>query len=272
MQIISTFGAASGSAGGLVASHGRAGPQLRARVINRQPRSASQQNARAATGSLAPLWRTLTDAQRAGWNALAASLPARLKAGFPAAQSGYSLFLGCNRNLLTPATGAPILSAAAAPSFPAIGTFTATAVLSSPAPPNSLSGFTLAWTPALPSPYIGILRASAALSPGRGNIRPSDLRVLAALLPIPALTTSVGAAWLALWGQPPLAGRVTFALNLLDPLSGFASPEVRAVAAFAVTLQPPTPGLSITVEINSVEVATLANQSVAFEGTAIVAP
>jgi len=107
---------------------------------------------------------------------------------------------------------------------------------------------------------------SAPLSPTRGNVRPSDLRVVAALNPLPSQALAVMTGWTAAWGAPLPSGQVTFSLNLVDPLSGFAGPAVRAVAFYATSiLNPYIPG-TITVSFEGTPEATLTGQVIEFGG------
>lgn len=264
MLIIATNGAASGKAGGFVASHGRAGAQFRAQVINRQPRSASQQQARALTGSLAPAWRALTNAQRQGWSLLASSVLRADALGQERPLSGYTLFVSCCRNLLSIGGAATIAAPPTPPTFPAIAAFSAAALYTAPPPSNFLSGFALTWAPATLSPFAGVIRASAALSPTRGNVRPSDLRIIASLDPLPAGGVTVSDSWLSTWGVPPPTGTVTFSLSLVDPASGFASPAVRATAPINAALPNPYITGDILIEINETPVAVLTDQVIEF--------
>jgi len=266
MQIVSTFGAASGRAGGFVASRGQAGQQLRAGRPARQPRSNSQQGARALTGSLAALWRGLTATQRQGWALLAQTCPRRDRLGQSHALTGYALFVSCNRNRLTIGVTAPLLTAPALPSIPPLASLAAVATYTGDPGALVLSGFTLTYSPPVPLPWAGVLRMSAALSPARGNVRPSDLRVVAALNPLPSDAISIYPAWVSAWGAPPPSGAVTFALNLVDPLSGFASCAIRAIAPFSGSpLNPYIPG-TITVSFEGSPEATLTGQVIEFGG------
>lgn len=264
MLIIATNGAASGKAGGFVASHGRAGAQFRAHVVNRQPRSSSQLCARALTGSLAPAWRALTNAQRQGWSQLASSVLRTDALGQEQPLSGYALFVSCNRNLLTLGLDATLAIAPIAPTFPAIAAFSAAALYTAPPPENFLSAFALAWTPAALSPFAGLIRASATLSPARGNVRPSDLRIIAALNPLPPGGMDLFDSWVTTFGTPPPIGTVTFSLNLVDPASGFASPAVRATAPINAALPNPYIPGDILIEIEGTPVADLTDQVIEF--------
>ena len=266
MLIIATNGAASGKAGGFVASHGRAGAQFRAQVINRQPRSASQQQARALTGSLAPAWRALTNAQRQDWSQLASSVLRTDALGQEQPLSGYALFVSCNRNLLSIGGAATIAAPPTPPAFPAIAAFTAAALYTAPPPENFLSAFALAWTPAALSPFAGLIRASATLSPARGNVRPSDLRIIAALNPLPPGGMDLFDSWVTTFGTPPPIGTVTFSLNLVDPASGFASPAVRATAPINAALPNPYIPGDILIEIEGTPVADITDQVIEFNG------
>ena len=266
MQIVSTIGAASGSAGGFVASHGRTGQQLRAGRPARQPRTASQQNARALTGSAASLWRALTSSQQAAWVSLAATCPRTDRLGQVAPLSGFALFVSCTRNLSTVGLAAVLRTAPRLPSLPALLGFAVAPIYDQPDQPRQLVGFYLSWNTIQAVRLAGIVRASAALSPARGNVRPSDLRVVAALNPCPSQSLIVWAGWLAAWGAAPASGVVTFAMNLLDPLSGFAGPGVTARVGYASTVfNPYIPG-DITVSFEGTPEAVLSGQVIEFGG------
>lgn len=65
---------ASGSIGGLTASHNRGGLYLRARATPVNPNSPNQQAVRGYFAQLATLWVALTGTQRAGWDTYAANV------------------------------------------------------------------------------------------------------------------------------------------------------------------------------------------------------
>lgn len=66
---------ASGSVDGMTASHNRFGRYLRSRAIPVNPATTRQSVVRQAFTSLALLWRSLTAAQRQGWEDYAANTP-----------------------------------------------------------------------------------------------------------------------------------------------------------------------------------------------------
>jgi hypothetical protein len=264
MLIVSTIGAASGKAGGLVASHGRTGQLLRAGRPARQPRSSSQQSARALTGGMASAWRSLATADQSAWSALASCVARTDRLGRSFHPSAYALYVSCNRNLAT--LGLPPLSGAApsVPSFPALLSLSATPVFLDPDSLSPLIGLTFNYSPTVSQPWAGVIRASAGVSAGRGNVRPSDLRIIAALNPLPSVPVDLFAPWVAVWGMQPPIGQITFSLNLVDTRSGFASASIRATLAYTgVSLNPYVPG-PILIEFNGTPEAVIPNEVIEF--------
>ena len=272
MQVISAIGAASGKAGGIVASRGRTGAQVCARVQRTQPRSSTQQNARAQTGQIAGLWRNLTHAQRQGWNALASSITRQDRLGQSYTPSGYALFLSNNRTLATFGTIGQLITAPTLSTFPAIDSFSAQPVYDNPTAPQNLIGFALNYAPVPPPQMAAIIRATAPLSAPKANVRCSDLRVIAALDPLPPNSVVLFSSWLELFGTPTPVGTVVFELNLVDPLTGFTAPAVRAACSSNRNGASPYTPNTITVEINSDTVATLENQYIELNGTIVASP
>ena len=118
MQYIGlTSASSSGKLGGLVGSRGRAGHQLRARIIPRQALTDSSSEARAITGGLPGLWRKLTTAEQNTWADLAQSIPARDALGQLLTLSGYALYIACSRRLLTIGITEPLCAAPPHPPF-----------------------------------------------------------------------------------------------------------------------------------------------------------
>jgi len=75
---------ASGSLGGLVASHNKGGQYLRARVVPVNPGTPQQEFIRATMADLANRWsNTLSDAQRDQWTAYAEAVPIPSALGDP---------------------------------------------------------------------------------------------------------------------------------------------------------------------------------------------
>lgn len=87
---------ASGSLGGLVASHNRGGQYLRARVVPTNPSSSAQVEMRTIFGNLASAWQTLTLAQREAWTTYAINVPVTDSMGDPLTLTGQQMYVRNN--------------------------------------------------------------------------------------------------------------------------------------------------------------------------------
>lgn len=92
----SILAAASGSFGGVVASHNRGGPYLRARVVPTNPSSSAQVEIRTIFGNLASAWQTLTQDQRDAWTTYAINVPVTDSMGDPLTLTGQQMYVRCN--------------------------------------------------------------------------------------------------------------------------------------------------------------------------------
>jgi hypothetical protein len=270
MQYVSLIASsASGKAGGVVATRGRAGLQLRALAICRQRLTASASEARAITGGLPALWRALTPAEQQTWSQLASTLPARDALGQSMTLSGYALYIACSRRLITIGITNPLSSAPTPNSIPAILGFSAAAVYTGTPPALTLSDFALSTYNPLPNQFAAVLRASGALSNTQANVRASNLRVIEAGVRWPTQPHSALAPWLATYGTAPAAGTVTFALSLVDPATGLVGAEVRAAAPLNQNAATPPPTSTLTIQVGGVTVAVIPDASIGVDGTII---
>ncbi len=243
MQLLTTL-AGTGKLAGVVGSTGRTGLRLQARAAHSQPRTTSQQNARALTGSLAGTWRALTPAQRLAWNAAATG-----------ALSGVNLFTSCNRNLLTLGVSPILCAPGARPTFPPLTGFTVQPIYSASDLPRTLVSWVVTTQPALDGSFAAVLRATQCLSQAKANIRPSDLRILAAVQqPVTPLFIPQ-AAWWNLFGEGQQQGQVTITLNLVDLNTGYASTPVSCSAAYSVTPGVGPVAAYVTIEQDGVTIA-----------------
>lgn len=87
---------ASGSIGGLVASHNRAGQYLRTRVRPTNPSSPAQVQVRTIFANLSTAWATLTDDQRDTWVTYALNVPVTGVFGEPLKLTGHTMFVRSN--------------------------------------------------------------------------------------------------------------------------------------------------------------------------------
>ena len=87
----------SGSSGGLVFSHNRYGPYIRARSIPVNPQSPRQDDIRTYLRNLAIQWnQTLTQPEREAWMAYANNVPWTNKFGDACALTGQNMFIRTN--------------------------------------------------------------------------------------------------------------------------------------------------------------------------------
>jgi hypothetical protein len=255
VQIISTMSAISGKLGGFVASHGRVGPQLRAHTMRTQPRSPSQQANRRLLPSLTSSWRQLTPAQKACWAGLAYQTDSHDRLGQAHHPSAYTLFVGCNRNLQSIGTKQILATAPIKPTIPAVLAFTAMAIYDPMSPSPLLSGFQLNYQLSAATTAQALLKATPAVSLGRGNIRPSEYRILESFAAASPPAAPLYTLWTTKFGSFPTSGQVAFMLKLIDPASGFAGPPVTAVADFASAAAQTQPSGTIGIYVGADTIA-----------------
>lgn len=87
---------ASGSFGGLVASHARAGQYLRTRVRPTNPRTPAQSLVRTIFANLSITWSTLTEDQREAWRTYAINVPVTNAFGDPFNLTGHQMYIRNN--------------------------------------------------------------------------------------------------------------------------------------------------------------------------------
>lgn len=95
------LGQLSGSQGSTTASRNRYGSYLRNRVMPVNPRTARQTTVRSQMASISQAWRTLTSAQRAGWESLGSQMVRQNSQGQSYTLNGQTAHQSVNRNLLT---------------------------------------------------------------------------------------------------------------------------------------------------------------------------
>lgn len=192
----------SGSARGDTASRNRFGQYLRNRASPVQPRTPAQLNQRARMATNAAGWRGLTDAQRAGWASLGATITRNDALGQAYTMNGFMAYCSINNNNLV--AGDAIVDDA-----PTIVTppdlLTATLTLTSAA-------MSLAYTATpLASGVRLFVYASPQVSAGinfQGDYRLLQVSAAAAASPMNLL-----AAYTAKWGVPVTGNRIFLKLQ-----------------------------------------------------------
>ena len=174
---MSIAGTASGKMGGLVFSRNKYGQYLRQRVKPVNPRSAKQTAQRSLMAGSSAQWKSLTDLERAAWQALAANVKVRTRKGEMLNLSGQAFFVR-TMNLLD--TFWPSQK----PQVPttwqdfAIVAYTLTATAASAGPPPVPAVFDLHFTSSMPDHSAVIIQATPELWPGITYLSPSIYRTV----------------------------------------------------------------------------------------------
>ena len=223
--------AASGKLGGIVASHNRGGTYFRHHAIPTQPRTAAQRAVRNALAAYSSAFKSLTAAQISGWNALGSTVTLKSKLGTTYHPTGQQLFVSCNKHLYAININTQLSTAPTIPSIPSIAVFTITqgGTLASPA---TVSAINYTVSPALPANFGAVLRATSVQTGGRTFVSKSAFRSLAGYNPASGTPSNLYTGYIAKFGPLPQNGIIQFALKLVDPVSGFAGPQVTANYAF----------------------------------------
>ena len=200
----------SGSQAGTTSSRNRYGQYRRTRAIPVNPASAAQVTARNRVSVNAAAWRGLTDAQRAGWEALALLMQRSDSLGQSYTLNGFGAYCSVNNNQL--AAGNAVLSdapALVAPSTVESVTVTLTA-----------ASFSVAYTP---TPLAAGQRVFVYASPQRsaGRSFESDYRLIHVSAAAAASPANVLAAYTARFGVPVVGNRVFLAVHVYE--GGFRS-------------------------------------------------
>jgi len=210
----------SGSQAGTTASRNRYGQYKRTRATPVNPNSTAQGLVRARMSANAAAWRTLTDAQRAGWSDLAVSMNRSDSLGQSYNLTGFQAFCSVNNNKAL----AGDASVTAAPALVTPSTIlTATVTLTA-------ASLSIAYTPTpMPASTRLILYASPQRSAGRNfesDIRYLQVTAAAAASPINGL-----AAYTAKFGVPVVGNRIFF--SLVSYSGGFLSGPLLTSAVVA---------------------------------------
>lgn len=210
----------SGSYQGVTSSRNRYGQYVRSRSTPVNPASAAQGTVRGRMATNAAAWRALTDAQRAGWEALALGISRTDALGQSYTLNGFSAYCMINNNNL--AAGNVVVSdapAEVAPGAVVLGAITLTA-----------AAFTVAYTP---TPLGTGERVFVYCSPQRsaGRSFEADYRLIHVSAAAAASPANVFSAYQARLGTPVTGQKVFIAVHTYK--SGFLSGPVRTSAVVA---------------------------------------
>jgi hypothetical protein len=215
---------ARGSVGGHTFTKGRFGAVLRQKVSPVQPRTTAQLAVRSLFTDFAKAWgQNLTDVQRAGFIALAASNPRTNRFGNPNVLTGAQLFQSINRNLSTVGV-AELDDAPADLNVDGLTSLTLTATFTA-------SVLTVDF---LPSPLAAtdhlVITATPNLSPGKTFISPFLKLTFADPAGATAGTQDIFAAWNALFGALQPGQKVGISAFVVRDTNGASSAPATTTA------------------------------------------
>ena len=219
--------------GGTVFATGRGGAFARNKVTPINRRSASQSTARSLFAYFSQLWRTLTDAQRATWNALAENVTYNNIFGDAKKWSGKALYQRLNINLAK-------LNFAANTSAPDIAEQAQGALGVNPS--SSVSGSNLfvnavftGITSLVPADNQLYVSATRKLSPGVTAPSLSDFRNIDSIAPGSDTTSSnMLSKYLLVFGSAPALGdNIWLQIKSVNINSGFESVVINAPVAIS---------------------------------------
>lgn len=200
----------SGSLAGVTSSRNRFGQYRRTRAIPVNPNSTFQGAVRARLASLSAGWRTLTEAQMAGWEDLALGITRTDSLGQSYQMDGQQCYISVNCNNL--AAGNAVVAAAPGMVSPA-GLQTATITLTA-------ASFSVAYTV---TPLAAGARLFVYASPQRsaGRQYEGDLRLIHVSAAAAASPANVLAAYTTRFGVPIVGQRIFLSLQVYQ--TGFLS-------------------------------------------------
>lgn len=200
----------SGSEAANTSSRNRFGQYIRTRAIPVNPNTTSQSQMRARFGDNSQAWRTLTDAQRAGWSALGDSITRKDALGQSYTLTGAQAYIMVNNNNLD-AGGAVVAAAPAilSPTGLLTGVVTTTG--------GTLS---LAYT-ATPLATGNKLFVYASPPRSQGRVFEQDYRLIHVSAAAAASPANLLTAYTAKFGAPVVGQKIFFSLQVFD--GGFLS-------------------------------------------------
>lgn len=200
----------SGSYQGVTSSRNRFGQYVRTRATPVNPNSGSQATVRARMGANAIAWRSLTDAQRAGWESLGSQMQRTDSLGQSYTLNGFAAYCSVNNN--RSAAGDAVVDDAPAMEAP-LNVVTVTLTLTDAA-------FSVAYT-ATPLEADTKLFIHASPQRNAGRSYESDYRLIAVTAAAAASPHNLLTAYSARLGAPVTGNRIF--LSLVAYKGGFLS-------------------------------------------------
>jgi hypothetical protein len=217
-------GAASGSMGGVVASHNRGGQYFRRRATPVNPATAFQGAVRSALAGLSSGWRGLTEAKRTAWNEAAESTTTIDTLGSSVQLTGQQLYIRANQRLAIYDPGAMITLP---PLSWEVEALTSAAITDSTI--GMLNNFDPLEVTIAPTTFTNtssrlVIRATPPLQPGIRFVQ-KYLRKLGIFTPTVGVA-DISAAWNSRFGSVVADQVVWVAASIMDVTNGQSSVEL----------------------------------------------
>ena len=233
IQLSSNLENIKGSIGNITYSKGRSGVIEKTKShpgsVHPFTPSSSQLALRDSIRTLSPIWKNLSDARRAGWNALAAQVLKHNEFGQPYYSSGFNFFIECNHNLFLVGQSY-IYDAPSIPSFKSLASF-ATVLASGGLPACILSFPSQTTDPNV----IHLIYATTGLSAGKNYIH-NQYRLISS---VPALTSNSfdsTTAYFSHFPYPSSNQKIALKLKPIHSLTGFSSPIITSYGIVSLTI------------------------------------
>lgn len=203
----------SGKLNGTVFSRNKGGHYMRSKSKPTNPRTPAQMAVRASFGAISQLWRGLTEAQRAAWQAAAADFPYQNKLGDSKELSGFALHQKLNRNLQL--VGSSALSTPPAPAIvPAPTNFSVSASLA--AEFTATAAFS---AETLPESYV-LVSATPPLSAGVSNFENRLRQITSTKQSAFETGENLLSSYAARFGTPAVGSKIGFRIHVVNVSTG----------------------------------------------------
>lgn len=204
-----------GKLNGSVLSKNRTGNYIRNKITPVNPQTTYQMNARAIFAAMSQAWAGLSQVQRNGWAALAATLPFTDIFGDPKILTGQNMFVKLNSNLLK--IGEPQIDAA--PLKEAIPAIQISALVATQTA-GALTVLDATIVPTtVPAGFAVVVFATPAINPGVSFVK-NQFRMIG-VAPAPAVgVISLATLWNARYGGLSAGQKVFVRFALVSESSG----------------------------------------------------
>lgn len=199
---------------GSVLSKNRYGSYMRNKVTPVNPQTSFQTDQRANLSALSSIWRSLTQAQRDAWTALAQSSPRTDIFGDPKILAGNALFVSFNLNLLK----AGEASLTDAPSLVAVPVVTGSGLTMELTASVLTTGEVTVSPATVPAGFSLIVYATPGVSPGVSFVK-NKYRYLGIYAPTTGVVNFT-ADYISRFGNPSVGSKVFVRLALVSTDSG----------------------------------------------------